>query len=35
MSKNIVAEIMSRLPSGGQQKSTHNSNYITETILEM
>ena len=26
---------MSRLPSNGQPKSTHESNYITETLLEI
>ena len=25
---------MSRLPSNGQPKSTHESNYVTETLLE-
>ena len=26
---------MSRLPSNGQPKSTHDSNYVTETLLEI
>ena len=33
--KNIVADSMSRLPSNGQPKFTHDYNYITETLLEI
>ena len=33
--KNILAGFISRLPSNIQPKSTHQSNYITETLLEM
>ena len=33
--KNITADDMSRLLSNGQPQSTHESNYVTETLLEM
>ena len=33
--KNIVEDAMSRLPSNGQQKSTHEYNYIMEKYLEV
>ena len=33
--KNIIADAMPRIPSNGKPNSTHKSNYITETLLEI